>query len=373
MSVHIKRVPQVLSGDNFPAVDPEDGVHFIFDVPQTSFLSSKTVRNDDDTADVTSAREGDMFKYVANGMKWVRVYQRNIPDDSVGLAQLAHGTPEALVSYNGSGAPVERYGLIPFTGHPVGTYQTVSGAPGSGQIQIVAAGTSVVLSRTNSAGTDQNSIMGGNFNNRNYALVLVASSVEYIFSITSKAYDSTNQRWTLAGTWISNDGTSIAASTDCEVRIIQHNTDISPYMSNEAIRDLIAGFITQGTNVTVTHDDVGDTLTIDAAAAVPGATTLYGSVSTNYTTTGSNESLDANRSFADHNLLIFYVTAHDSSPRLVAYAVDRATFEMTGHQVRLYAGTAYLNIERVNDTAFQVPWRNSSSSAYVALAMIQGL
>ena len=41
-------------------------------------------------------------------------------------------------------------------------------------------------------------------------------------------------------------------------------TDTNTQKSDEAIRDLIASFITQGTNVTVTHDDAGNTLTIAA-------------------------------------------------------------------------------------------------------------
>lgn len=314
MSVHIKRIPQVLSGDNFPATDPEDGTYFVFNVAQTSFISGKTIRNDDDTADVTSASERDLFKYFTAGTKWVRQYRAvNIPADSVGLAELAHGTSDALLSYNSSGAPVERYGLIPFTGHLVGTYQTVAGAPGSGQIQIVAAGTSVVLSRTDNAGTDQNSVMGDDFNNRNYALVLVASSIEYIFRITSKAYDLTNQRWTLAGTWISNDGTSIAASTDCQVRIIKHNTDLSPY-----------------TNTT--------------------PTLLWESAS-GYSTTGTDEDLDTGN-FTDYDWIYFY--ARDQWNRGIGGFLPRTQFAIANATFRLSTHGGHILPKYIDANTFQL-------------------
>lgn len=71
MAVRIKRVPQLLSGDNFPAVDPPDGTFFLFDVGQTSFLSSKTVRDNTDSADLASARAGDMFRFVAATTRWI--------------------------------------------------------------------------------------------------------------------------------------------------------------------------------------------------------------------------------------------------------------------------------------------------------------
>ncbi|MEG9862138.1 MAG: hypothetical protein V6Z81_06505 [Parvularculales bacterium] len=41
-------------------------------------------------------------------------------------------------------------------------------------------------------------------------------------------------------------------------------TDTNTQRTDEEIRDLIAGFITEGSNVTVSHDDANDTLTITA-------------------------------------------------------------------------------------------------------------
>ena len=66
---------RTLSGDNFPGTDPADGTLFFFNAAQSTFTSGKTVRNDDDSADITSAAEGDLFKYFATGTKWVRQYQ----------------------------------------------------------------------------------------------------------------------------------------------------------------------------------------------------------------------------------------------------------------------------------------------------------
>ena len=558
MSVHVKRVPQVLSGDNFPAVDPEDGTYFIFNVAQTSFLSSKTVRNDADSADVTTANEGDMFRYVASGTKWVREYQKLPVRTNEEIRDLIAGFITAgndiIIEHDDAGNTLTfRIG----NRTNIGNWQYIisSGEPPGGYFKLTA--TEIQISKTDSSSNDKNTALSNvsvgdkiflrkTLNasiTRTYTITSITENTNsWTFTGTSEGdalsewsaansgtifhetaasfqrtdedirdliasfitqgsnvtvthddagntltidaaidteavsdgvgdliqrdanggidvnYDDANNRLTLSltqqtplGTWRSraagstlsdgeveidganneivvriqdfagNDQTPLlntvavgdqihidSGSDDLYLRVtaaptidsesytfpidllpgstafadfivngIDTLTLLKPVAStrrtDEEIRDLIAGFITQGTNVTVTHDDAGDTLTIDAAAAVPGATTLYGSVSTNYTTTGSNESLDANRSFADHNLIIFYVTAHSSSPRLVVYAVDRSTFETTGHQLRLYAGTAYINIERVNDTTFQVPWRNSSSSDYVALAMIQGL
>ena len=64
-----------LSGDNFPVDDPPDQTLFFFIAPQDSFTSGKTVRNDADDGDVTSANERDLFKFFENGSKWVRQYQ----------------------------------------------------------------------------------------------------------------------------------------------------------------------------------------------------------------------------------------------------------------------------------------------------------
>ena len=66
---------RTLSGDNFPGTDPADGTLFFFNADQSSFTSGKTVRNDDDSADVTEASEGDLFKYFSSGTKWIRQYE----------------------------------------------------------------------------------------------------------------------------------------------------------------------------------------------------------------------------------------------------------------------------------------------------------
>lgn len=73
-----------LSGDNFPDDDPDDGTHFIFNAPQDSFTSGKTVRNDADDADLTSAAKGDLFKYFATGTKWVRQYDFSSLVEAIG-------------------------------------------------------------------------------------------------------------------------------------------------------------------------------------------------------------------------------------------------------------------------------------------------
>ena len=66
--------PSSLALDNFPATDPADGTLLFFNADQSSFTSGKTVRNDADGADVASANQRDLFKYFADGTKWIRQY-----------------------------------------------------------------------------------------------------------------------------------------------------------------------------------------------------------------------------------------------------------------------------------------------------------
>ena len=61
-----------LSVDNFPVDDPDDKTVIVFKTSQTSFTSGKTVRNEADDADVTSASANDWFQFFENGTKWVR-------------------------------------------------------------------------------------------------------------------------------------------------------------------------------------------------------------------------------------------------------------------------------------------------------------
>lgn len=72
---------QVLSEDNFPSADPADGTLLFFSADQSSFTSGKTVRNEDDSADVTSANKRDFFKYFTTGTKWVRQYSAVVVSD----------------------------------------------------------------------------------------------------------------------------------------------------------------------------------------------------------------------------------------------------------------------------------------------------
>ena len=77
----------VLSLDNFPADDPEDGTLLFFNADQSSFTSGKTVRNDADDADVTEAKEGDLFKYFVTGTKWVRQYREHTAGAGIAISE----------------------------------------------------------------------------------------------------------------------------------------------------------------------------------------------------------------------------------------------------------------------------------------------
>lgn len=70
--------PGVLSGDNFPTTDPADGTHFVFNQRRAVFTTGKTVRNEDNTADVTSASAGDLFEWVAATSRWIRQYDFSV-------------------------------------------------------------------------------------------------------------------------------------------------------------------------------------------------------------------------------------------------------------------------------------------------------
>lgn len=63
-----------LSQDNFPSTDPADGTLLFFNDDQSTFTASKTVRNEADDADVTSAIKGTLFKYFSTGTKWIRQF-----------------------------------------------------------------------------------------------------------------------------------------------------------------------------------------------------------------------------------------------------------------------------------------------------------
>lgn len=67
-------VPTFLALANFPATNPVDGTVLLFNTGQTTFTAGKTVRNEADDTDVTSASKGTIFKYFATGTKWVRQY-----------------------------------------------------------------------------------------------------------------------------------------------------------------------------------------------------------------------------------------------------------------------------------------------------------
>ena len=60
----------------------------------------------------------------------------------------------------------------------------------------------------------------------------------------------------------SSGATTVSYISDNTIQI--HSTDTNTQRSDEEIRDLVAGFVQEGSNVTVSHDDSANTLTISA-------------------------------------------------------------------------------------------------------------
>jgi hypothetical protein len=60
----------------------------------------------------------------------------------------------------------------------------------------------------------------------------------------------------------SSGATTVSYISDNTIQI--HSTDTNTQRSDEEIRDLVAGFVQEGSNVTVSHDDGANTLTISA-------------------------------------------------------------------------------------------------------------
>lgn len=73
-----------ISDNNFPSTDPTDGTLIFFNAAQSTFTTGKTVRNEADDADVTSATAGTSFKFSTTGSKWIRQY---VPSAATGLTQ----------------------------------------------------------------------------------------------------------------------------------------------------------------------------------------------------------------------------------------------------------------------------------------------
>lgn len=336
MSVHIKRVPQVLSGGNFPANDPEDGVHFIFDVPQTSFLSSKTVRNDDDTADVTSANEGDMFKFVANGSKWVRVYE-NVDNDtqltseevrSI-VASFIEGDFGISVLHDDVG---NKFRIVAGDQTTLGNYEIETGTMENGDVQFTDSHQTVEIRNIDVNGTNQSTALG-NVNvgdmlilerdlDKSHRLYLVvttttANTLSYTFTGTLDAlssdtsnFDTVNDSINVYRLVIADTNTTYTISFSGGVLTLTPSSgtaqtvtlpDTNTQRTDEDIRDVVTAQATAGDNITITEDDAGDTLTYAAFAPTllgrwrrqtsSGATPADGDI--HFSNTGSGGTLTA--------------------------------------------------------------------------------
>ena len=75
----------VLALPNIPATDPTiDGTLLFLTADVTTFTSSKTVRNEADTADLTSGTEGDLYEWNLSETKWVLLFSGAVGGTSAG-------------------------------------------------------------------------------------------------------------------------------------------------------------------------------------------------------------------------------------------------------------------------------------------------
>ena len=95
----VNAIDQVIVDDNFPTTNPADGTILIFNADQSTFTSGKTVRNEADDADVTSAGARDLFKFFATGTKWIRQYEGGVAD-----AEAGEDAPEVQIQFSPDGS-----------------------------------------------------------------------------------------------------------------------------------------------------------------------------------------------------------------------------------------------------------------------------
>lgn len=263
MSVHIKRVPQVLSGDNFPATDPEDGTYFVFNVAQTSFITGKTVRNDADDADVTEASESDLFKYFENGTKWVRQYKASgtpRTDEDIRDVVAGYIRPSSNLDVIDDDAN-DTLTLEAIRRRLIGPWNIETDTvDADGELKLISE-TSIRIHRNDSDGNDKSGEFSGTNLGTNARLLIVkADDTTKRLHLTLTGNGSTNNTYFTLPVTMRSDSSPLSDFADGDSVNVYRVT----VMSDEAIRDLIADFIKASTNVTVTHDDAANTLTIAA-------------------------------------------------------------------------------------------------------------
>lgn len=391
MSVHIKRIPQVLSGDNFPATDPEDGTYFVFNVAQTSFISGKTIRNDDDTATVTSASEGDMFKYVASGTKWVRQYQKlpirtdeEIRDVIAAVVQ-RHANGSIDVDYDDANDALtfslsDRTTLGRWRSRAAGV--TLS----DGDVGINGANNQIVVRLTDYDGNDKSTELGSvavgdqihidSGTDDLYLRITGIASTATAYTFTTrllpgstaysdfivngsdtlylrKPVDYTQTTYTLS---IDGDTITLTPSSG-DAQTITLPADSDTQRSDEDIRDVVAAQATEGENITITEDDAGDTLTYAAYAP-----TLLGRWQRNQTDTDLTGNFQrATYLSGDEGINISHTDAdgYDKETRLDALSAN--------DEIWLVPSTDHETIVRLNIESVETPTFSNSNRFFYTL------
>ena len=136
------------------------------------------------------------------------------------------------------------------------------------------------------------------------------------------------------------DNTLTIAATDT-------NTDTNTQRTDEEIRDVIANFVTAGSGVTVTHDDAADTLTLGASFPE----TYLWVDSGGYSTLNTDESLDSG-GFSDYNYLIF--VGIDNFNRKFGGICAESVFDLSGDTWRIATDGGNVLVRYVNNTTFQL-------------------
>ncbi|MEG9862141.1 MAG: hypothetical protein V6Z81_06520 [Parvularculales bacterium] len=391
MSVRIKRVPQVLSGDNFPAADPEDGTYFVFNVAQTSFISGKTIRNDEDTAAVTSASEGDMFKYFTSGTKWVRQYEKRPGRTDEEIQAVVGGVVQRHA--NGSIDPdyddaSNALTLSLSEQTTLGTWQSRAAGVSlsDGEVEINGANNQIVVRLTDYAGNDKTTELGtvavgdqihiDSGTDDLYLRItgIASTATAYTFSTRllpgSTAYadfivngtDTLYLRKPVDYTKRSDEdirdvtaaqltaGTNISITEDDAGNTLSITaTDTNTQRSDEDIRDVVAAQLTPGNGIALTEDDAGDTL----AVGTQDWEWLYGSSTTLNTTTGATQiNITAGTSFDDYRELMF-IGVHETNGREFSMVFAIASFNSNSDDVQPNNGHAYLVVRRTGSSTFQ--------------------
>ncbi len=175
---------------------------------------------------------------------------------------------------------------------------------------LLVPGTNISINYNDVANTLTINATGGGSGNTNLATVAAPSSVTVTSDTGTDAVigaaDGTNaglmlpaEKTKLAG--IASGATANAADSALRDRSTHTGTQLANTISDlaEAVDDRVASLFVAGTNVTLTYDDVANTLTIDAAGGGSGNTNLGATVSPTQIVITSDTGTDATIPAAD--------------------------------------------------------------------------